>query len=188
LGQAIEILFIYGAISVNTEMTDKMNKRRHNWVCYDADCALCVRWAGRFRSLLARNGFELIPLQSPAVREVLEVPENELLAEMRVITSGGSVFGGADALVYLSHVVCKPLFALTRIPGVKPLLRIIYRFLARHRACSVTCEHLPPKRTGETPLPLSLQWGTRPIGYYPINIVFIYLPIVYAWAAWKGRR
>jgi FtsH-binding integral membrane protein len=26
----------------------------------------------------------------------------------------------------------------------------------------------------------------RRIGYHAINIVFVYLPIVYAWAAWKG--
>lgn len=26
----------------------------------------------------------------------------------------------------------------------------------------------------------------RRIGYHAINLVFIYLPIVYAWAAWKG--
>lgn len=28
----------------------------------------------------------------------------------------------------------------------------------------------------------------RRIGYYATNIVFTYLPIVYAWAAWKGGR
>ena len=28
----------------------------------------------------------------------------------------------------------------------------------------------------------------RRIGYHAINIVFVYLPIVYAWAAWKGGR
>jgi len=28
----------------------------------------------------------------------------------------------------------------------------------------------------------------RRLGYHVINIVFVYLPIVYAWAAWKGGR
>jgi hypothetical protein len=28
--------------------------------------------------------------------------------------------------------------------------------------------------------------GYRRLGYHAINIVFAYLPIVYAWAAWKG--
>ena len=28
----------------------------------------------------------------------------------------------------------------------------------------------------------------RRLGYQVINIVFIYLPVVYAWAAWRGGR
>ncbi len=31
-----------------------------------------------------------------------------------------------------------------------------------------------------------LTSGNRRLGYHAINIVFAYLPIVYAWAAWKG--
>jgi len=30
--------------------------------------------------------------------------------------------------------------------------------------------------------------GYRRIGYHATNVVFVYLPIVYAWAAWKGGR
>lgn len=30
--------------------------------------------------------------------------------------------------------------------------------------------------------------NARRLGYHAINIVFVYLPIVYAWAAWKGER
>ena len=26
----------------------------------------------------------------------------------------------------------------------------------------------------------------RRLGYHAINLVFVYLPVVYAWAAWKG--
>ncbi len=33
-----------------------------------------------------------------------------------------------------------------------------------------------------------LTTSYRRIGYHVINIVFVYLPIVYAWAAWKGGR
>jgi hypothetical protein len=55
---------------------------------------------------------------------------------MRVVTHRGTVFGGADALMYLSHFVCKPLVPLTRIPGAKPLLRAVYRWVARHRSCN----------------------------------------------------
>ena len=30
--------------------------------------------------------------------------------------------------------------------------------------------------------------NARRLGYHAINIVFVYLPIVYAWTAWKGGR
>jgi len=124
-------------------------------VCYDAECGICVRWAERFRGLLERRGFILLPLQSAMVRDTLRVPEDELLAEMRVITSNGRVFGGADALVYLSNAVYKPLFWLAHFPGVKPLLRRGYRFIARNRACgAVGCKNPVGERTGGTPVPL----------------------------------
>ena len=30
--------------------------------------------------------------------------------------------------------------------------------------------------------------NARRLGYHAINMVFVYLPIVYAWTAWKGGR
>ncbi|HWC59736.1 MAG TPA: DCC1-like thiol-disulfide oxidoreductase family protein [Verrucomicrobiae bacterium] len=112
-----------------------MNTTKPNWFCYDASCAFCVRWANRFRALLERHGFTLLPLQSPTVRAALNLPEPELMAEMRVITPR-ETFGGADAFAYLSSVICQPIFWLTRIPGVMPLLRRAYRFMARNRGCA----------------------------------------------------
>ena len=50
-----------------------MNNREHNWVCYDAECALCVRWVERFRVLLEKYGFALLPLQSLEVRAALKI-------------------------------------------------------------------------------------------------------------------
>jgi len=127
---------------VNTAITDTLNG---GWVCYDAECHLCVSSANRFRTLLAKHGFALLPLQSPAVRKTLQLPETELLAEMRVITREGLVFGGADALAYLSSVIFKPLFWLTRIPGAMPLLRRAYRYVARNRGCAgSTCQTRRP--------------------------------------------
>ena len=151
---------------MNTEITDTMNAKRTEWICYDADCAFCVRWAER----LARHGFTVVPLQSPTVRAILRMPENELLAEMRVITREGNIFGGADALIFLCGVVCKPLFALTFVPGVKPILRSVYRIAASRRNCRPgACEHLPLKRTGGTPVALWLRVG-NPADWLPLLV------------------
>jgi predicted DCC family thiol-disulfide oxidoreductase YuxK len=131
---------------VNTEITDTLNTNARTWVCYDAECALCVRWANRFRAWLEKHGFTLLPLQSANVRAVLQVPDTELLAEMRVITASGRIFGGADALAHISRIACKPLFWLTRIPGAMRLLRAAYLRHARHRNCSTgTCQKGAPK-------------------------------------------
>jgi predicted DCC family thiol-disulfide oxidoreductase YuxK len=112
-----------------------MNAEARNWLCYDAECALCLRWVKRFRALLEKHGFTLLPLQSPDARAALRLPEADLMKEMRVITANGRVIGGADALAYISHIVCKPAFGLTRIPGAMPLLRRAYQFLAHKRDC-----------------------------------------------------
>lgn len=125
---------------MNTEITDTVNRNAGDWVCYDAECPLCIRWTNRFRSLLERHGFALLPLQSPAVRATLGIPRDELLAEMRVITSDGRIFGGADALLYIARSLFWPASEVTRIPGASALLRSIYRFVARNRNCSTgTC-------------------------------------------------
>lgn len=130
---------------MNTEITDTRNSGTRGWVCYDAECALCVRWANRFRSLLEGRGFALLPLQSPTVCAALKIPRDKLLAEMRVITEDGRIFGGADALLYIARTISRPMFELTRIPGIRPLLRNIYRFIARNRTCNTICCPMTPR-------------------------------------------
>ena len=143
---------------MNTEITDTVNSPNRDWFCYDAECAFCVRWTERFRAPLERHGFVLLPLQSAAVRAALAVPEDELLAEMRVVTNEGRVFGGADAFVYLGDIICKPLFGFTRIPGVRPLLRRAYRVMASNRACAAVSARW--KRPGETTVAIEIvRWG-----------------------------
>jgi alginate O-acetyltransferase complex protein AlgI len=97
---------------------------------------MCVRWVARVRATLEANGFRLLPLQSPAVRERLRLPEEDLLKEMRVITREGRILGGPDAVVYLARFIFKPLFWLGHIPGAKPVLRATYEYIARNRTCN----------------------------------------------------
>ena len=153
---------------MTTEITDSLNTASRDWVCYDAECALCGRWAERTRALLEKHGFVLLPLQSAPVRAALRLPEDELLAEMRVVTRDGRVFGGADALVYLGGFISQPISLLTRIPGTKALLRIGYRFLASHRNCRTGACRMPgafPRPADWLPLP-ALVLATAVIGRY----------------------
>jgi len=101
------------------------------------------------KPVLEPRGFAFLPLQTPWVRAFFHLPADELLREMRVITTsghvrseeqsegGGEAFGGADAIVELAKHVwwARALVALAQIPGARKLLRAAYRAVASRRYC-----------------------------------------------------
>jgi predicted DCC family thiol-disulfide oxidoreductase YuxK/uncharacterized membrane protein len=121
---------------VNTEITEHVNIE--GWVLYDGDCWFCIRLARCFRPWLVGRHFELMPLQTPWVRTRLNAPDSDLLDEMRLLLPDGKVFGGVNALIEISRHYwwTWPLRQLARLPGIKPLLRLGYQRIARHRSCA----------------------------------------------------
>jgi len=79
-----------------------------------------------------------VQLQDPVAQKVLKVPADQLLVEMRVVTSTGAQFGGADAVVVVAREFwwLWPLVFLSWIPGGRSLLRVAYREVARRRRCT----------------------------------------------------
>jgi predicted DCC family thiol-disulfide oxidoreductase YuxK len=133
-------------ISLSSELTDSKGRRaRRGWLFFDGNCAFCTslsRWASR---VLGPRGYGVAPLQDPRVQELLALPPDQLLLEMRVLTPDGEHIGGADALVFLAREVwwAWPLYGLAQLPGVLRLLRLAYRWIARHRQCATgacSCE------------------------------------------------
>jgi predicted DCC family thiol-disulfide oxidoreductase YuxK len=122
---------------VNTEITDVGEESGGRGVFYDADCPVCSRWAVRAEPFLARKGFRFRPLQSDFARRVLRLPLDRMLEEMRVVGENGAIYGGADAFVFLARCFpwSRPVAALAGLPGMRPLLRRIYRHIASHRLC-----------------------------------------------------
>lgn len=138
-----------------TEITDTTPKAQLQgppqcWVLYDASCSFCTGLLARAQSTLLAAGFRPEPLQSAWVRARLNMPDEVLLAEMRVLTPDGQLMAGADALVYLSRKISarlRPwwawfLLVASRIPFAMPVLRYAYARVAeqrycRHGACSV---------------------------------------------------
>ena len=120
---------------MNTEITDIRNG--NGWVCFDAECSLCVHFARRFGRLLERHRFALVPLQTPWVKDRLANHDEDLLSEMRLIAPQGRVCGGADALTEIARHIwwAKPVYWLSGVPLVKSVLRIGYRWVARNRSC-----------------------------------------------------
>lgn len=118
-------------------------------VFYDADCPLCVRLAERFRGWLRWQQVDLLPLQTGDASARLQIAPDNLLKEMRFLTEAGEVFGGAEAVVQIARRTWWgwPLFALSRVPGVLPVLRWLYRWIAERRNCTDGgCDRKQPYR------------------------------------------
>jgi predicted DCC family thiol-disulfide oxidoreductase YuxK len=134
-------------ISLSSEMTDSKGRRaRAGWVFFDADCSFCVSTARWLAQVIEPRGFALAPLLDPRVRVLLDLPEEQLLSELRLLTRDGRQFGGADALLRLCREVwwAWPLYALAWVPGVKSLVRAAYRSFAARRACVGGMSHIVP--------------------------------------------
>lgn len=118
---------------MNTEITEN-NK---GWVLYDGDCPICLAFVRHLTKPLGRRGFKLAPLQTHWVMDRLGLRPYEPPAEMKILTAQGKIYGGADAIIYLARSIwwAWPLFIMTILPGGKSLLRLSYRWLARHRYC-----------------------------------------------------
>lgn len=127
--------------SLSTEMTATHDRQvPANWVLYDAACTHCSALARRARTMLHRRGFLVAPLQSLWVPSALGMGPREVLKEMRVFTADGEHYGGADAVLYLARRIwwAWPLWALSKAPGMRGMLRSLYRWIAAHRHCSAT--------------------------------------------------
>jgi predicted DCC family thiol-disulfide oxidoreductase YuxK len=126
-------------ISLIAEMTDGKGRRAsRGWVFFDRDCRFCTSLARRFRRTFEKRGFGLAGLQDRRVATLLGLPADQLLREMRVVTAEGELFGGADAIVYLTGQIwwAWPVYGAAQLPGVRRILRAGYRWLADHRVCS----------------------------------------------------
>jgi predicted DCC family thiol-disulfide oxidoreductase YuxK len=120
-------------------MTDAKGKHAaRGWVCFDRGCPVCTSLARRFQRTLEKRGYGLAALQDSRVQALLDLPAAELLQEMRVATSEGKIYGGAEAVVYLSGQIwwAWPLFVAAKLPGVPRILDASYRWFAEHRTCS----------------------------------------------------
>jgi len=117
------------------------------WIFYDGECGFCSRWVRSWANTLRRHGFEPTALQPPWVSERLQIPLDDLLSDIRLLTSQGRLMSGADVYLYVARHIwwSWPFFALFSLPGFKQLLEIGYRRFARNRHCiSHSCRFDPP--------------------------------------------
>jgi predicted DCC family thiol-disulfide oxidoreductase YuxK len=105
---------------------------RRGVIYYDGQCSFCRGTARRTRRLLLRHGYRFAAAQSAEGQRRLGpgVP-----SEVKLITRGGAVFGGADAVSYVARRIwwAAPLGWLALLPGIRHIVRWIYRWIAANR-------------------------------------------------------
>ncbi|HXG97663.1 MAG: hypothetical protein DMD38_02630 [Gemmatimonadetes bacterium] len=106
---------------------------------YDGDCGLCQQAVKLLRRWDREHVLRFVPFQDgPAVAQFgIALPA--LAAAMHLIRPDGRVYAGADALPELLRMFPgkRGLAPFFRIPGVLPLARRIYAWIAIRRRCLV---------------------------------------------------
>jgi predicted DCC family thiol-disulfide oxidoreductase YuxK len=125
-------------ISLASEFTDGKGRHARGWLFFDAECGFCIKIARWIAPILHRRGIQLAPLQDPRVGALLGMTREELLFEMRYLSSDRTHFGGADAVVAVAREIwwARPLGWISRIPGMMEVLRKAYRWVAGKRSCA----------------------------------------------------
>jgi predicted DCC family thiol-disulfide oxidoreductase YuxK len=127
-------------LSLANDYTDTKGRHARGFLFFDADCGFCTRTARWLAPILAPRGFAVAPLQDPRVGSLLGLSQEELLRELRFLRSDGTQYGGADAVLAIASEIwwAQPLVWLSYIPGITPLLRFGYRWIAERRSCAAT--------------------------------------------------
>jgi predicted DCC family thiol-disulfide oxidoreductase YuxK len=127
-------------LSLSNDYTDTKGRHANGFLFFDADCVFCTKIARRLQPILQRQNLAVAPLQDPRVATLLGLSRENLMREIHLLMSDGTRYGGADAVVALARQIwwSRPVVWLARIPGVMPLLRGGYRYMARNRRCAAT--------------------------------------------------
>ena len=108
----------------------------HDTVLYDGRCRFCRSQIAVLRRLDLRGRLAFTSLHDPSVATSFpELTQDDLLAQMYVVSSTGQARGGAEAVRYLSRTLplLWPAAVLLHVPGSLPLWKALYAFVARHR-------------------------------------------------------
>lgn len=116
-------------------------------VLYDGQCGFCSRWVKYWAGTLARHGFEIASLDEPWVATKLRMPHDELVTDIRLLTTGGRLISGVEVYLYVARRIwwAWPFYAVFTLPGFNRLLRAGYRWFARNRYCVSHTYKLQPR-------------------------------------------
>lgn len=108
---------------------------------YDGECGFCRTAVDRVRRWDREHRLAVLPFQDRRRVAALGIPLPALAAAMHLVLPDRRVFAGADAVPEILRLLpgggrrfARWLFA---IPGVRPVARRVYAWVARRRHCAV---------------------------------------------------
>ena len=104
-------------------------------VLYDGQCGICSRWAQYWAPMLRRHGFEIGSLDESWVAEKLQMLREDLLTDIRLLTTDGQLISGAEVYLYVTRRIwwAWPFYAIFSLPGFHWMIHAGYRWFARNR-------------------------------------------------------
>jgi len=73
------------------------------WILYDGGCGFCFRWVHLWKKVVEPRGFAIKDLQSASADGSLQVAQENLLDDVRVLTRSGELQSGANAYLYVAR-------------------------------------------------------------------------------------
>jgi predicted DCC family thiol-disulfide oxidoreductase YuxK len=115
-------------------------------VLYDGECGFCSQWVKYWSGTLARCGFEIASLDEPWIVEKVKMSREELLTDIRLLTTDGQLVSGADVYLYVGQRIwwAWPFYAIFSLPGFNWLIHSGYRWFARNRHRVSSACHIAP--------------------------------------------
>jgi predicted DCC family thiol-disulfide oxidoreductase YuxK len=112
--------------------------RADSTLIYDGECGICRQAVAILKRWDREHVLRYVPFQDAAAQR-FGIPLPKLAAAMHLIAPDGGIYSGADAIPRLLELCpgkrwLAPLF---RIPGMLPLARRIYAWIAMRRHCLV---------------------------------------------------
>ena len=106
---------------------------------YDGECGFCREAVALVARWDRDHRVTVIPFQDQARVAAFQVPLPALAAAMHLVLPDGRVFAGADAAAALLRLLPgkRWLAWIFAIPGVLPVARRVYAWIARRRRCLV---------------------------------------------------
>lgn len=101
---------------------------------FDGDCGFCRAWVARLKRWDKASRLRFLPFQDPDAGR-FGIPAAELARAMHLVLPDGRVLRGADAAPEVLKLLRAGwlLYWIYAVPGVPPLSRAVYRWVARRR-------------------------------------------------------